>query len=71
VEQRIEATARENFRRAGTVEIRTPLLEVTELLAHGISEVTYVVGKEMYTTREMHRMSWGSFCMPHWLSCLS
>ena len=30
-------------------EIRTPLLEVTELLARGIGEVTDVVGKEMYT----------------------
>jgi histidyl-tRNA synthetase len=47
--QRVEATAREHFRRAGVHEIRTPLLEVTELFARGIGEATDVVGKEMYT----------------------
>ena len=47
--QRIEARAREHFRRAGIEEIRTPLLEVTELFARGIGEATDVVGKEMYT----------------------
>jgi histidyl-tRNA synthetase len=47
--QRIEATAREHFRRAGLHEIRTPLLEVTELFSRGIGEATDVVGKEMYT----------------------
>ena len=47
--QRLEATAREHFRRAGVAEIRTPLLEVTELFARGIGEATDVVGKEMYT----------------------
>ena len=47
--QQIEATAREHFRRAGVAEIRTPLLEVTDLFARGIGEATDVVGKEMYT----------------------
>ncbi|MFO7629235.1 MAG: histidine--tRNA ligase, partial [Prochlorococcaceae cyanobacterium] len=47
--QRIEAIAREQFRRSGFAEIRTPLLEVTELFARGIGEATDVVGKEMYT----------------------
>ncbi len=47
--QHIEATAREHFRRAGVFEIRTPLLEHTELFARGIGEATDVVGKEMYT----------------------
>ncbi|MEB3331268.1 MAG: histidine--tRNA ligase [Synechococcaceae cyanobacterium] len=47
--QRIEAAAREQFRRAAVREIRTPLLEVTELFARGIGEATDVVGKEMYT----------------------
>jgi histidyl-tRNA synthetase len=47
--QRVEAVAREQFRRAGIAEIRTPLLEVTELFARGIGEATDVVGKEMYT----------------------
>ena len=47
--QQLEATAREHFRRAGVLEIRTPLLEVTELFARGIGEATDVVGKEMYS----------------------
>ena len=47
--QHIEAVAREHFRRAAVQEIRTPLLEVTELFARGIGEATDVVGKEMYT----------------------
>ena len=47
--QHLEATAREHFRRAGVLEIRTPLLEHTELFARGIGEATDVVGKEMYT----------------------
>lgn len=47
--QRIEATARDHFRRAAIGEIRTPLLEVTELFARGIGEATDVVGKEMYS----------------------
>ena len=47
--QRMEATARDHFRRAAIAEIRTPLLEVTELFARGIGEATDVVGKEMYT----------------------
>ena len=47
--QHLEATAREHFRRAAIAEIRTPLLEATELFARGIGEATDVVGKEMYT----------------------
>ncbi|MCP9888757.1 histidine--tRNA ligase [Cyanobium sp. ATX 6A2] len=47
--QHVEASAREHFRRAAVAEIRTPLLEVTELFARGIGEATDVVGKEMYT----------------------
>lgn len=47
--QAVEAVAREHFRRAGLDEIRTPLLEVTDLFARGIGEGTDVVGKEMYT----------------------
>jgi histidyl-tRNA synthetase len=47
--QRLEATAREHFRRSRVQEIRTPLLEATELFARGIGEATDVVGKEMYT----------------------
>ena len=47
--QQIEATARRHFQRAAVHEIRTPLLEATELFARGIGEATDVVGKEMYT----------------------
>ena len=47
--QRVENEAREQFRRACVQEIRTPVLEVTELFARGIGEATDVVGKEMYT----------------------
>jgi len=47
--QHLEAVAREQFRRAGVQEIRTPLMEVTELFARGIGEATDVVGKEMYS----------------------
>ncbi len=47
--QRIEALARDHFTRSGLREIRTPLLEVTELFSRGIGETTDVVGKEMYS----------------------
>ena len=47
--QQVEATARAHFARAGVAEIRTPVLETTELFARGIGEATDVVGKEMYT----------------------
>jgi histidyl-tRNA synthetase len=47
--QAIEATARAHFRRAGVEEIRTPVLEPTDLFARGIGEATDVVGKEMYS----------------------
>ena len=47
--QWLEATARNHFRRACVNEIRTPLLEATELFARGIGEGTDVVGKEMYS----------------------
>ncbi len=47
--QAIEAIAYSHFRRAGISEIRTPILESTELFARGIGEETDVVGKEMYS----------------------
>jgi len=47
--QAVEAVARAHFQRSGVVEIRTPLLEVTDLFARGIGESTDVVGKEMYS----------------------
>ncbi len=47
--QRIEAVAREAFRRYGFNEIRTPIFEKTELFARGVGEATDIVHKEMYT----------------------
>ncbi len=47
--QKIETTAQRHFKRASVSEIRTPLLEVTDLFARGIGEATDVVGKEMYS----------------------
>ena len=47
--QRVESIAREHFFRAGLQEIRTPILEKTELFSRSIGENTDVVGKEMYT----------------------
>ena len=46
---RIENTARSVFGRYGFVELRTPLLEFTELFCRSIGEETDVVQKEMYT----------------------
>ena len=50
--QAVEALAREHFRRSGFGEIRTPLLEVTDLFCRGIGEGTDVVGKEMYSFQD-------------------
>ena len=47
--QAVELAAREHFYRSGFQEIRTPLLEVTELFSRSIGEATDVVSKEMYT----------------------
>lgn len=45
----VEACAREVFCRYGFREIRTPLLEPTELFARAVGASTDIVGKEMYT----------------------
>ncbi len=45
----LEAKAREVFGRYGFEELRTPVLEKTELFAKSIGEDTDVVGKEMFT----------------------
>ena len=46
--QKVESIALEHFNRAGLQEIRTPIIEKTELFSRGIGENTDVVGKEMY-----------------------
>ena len=50
--QFIEAGARGVFERYGFYEIRTPIIEPTELFARGIGGDTDIVGKEMYTFRD-------------------
>ncbi len=47
--QKVEAIALDHFGRAGLQEIRTPIIEKTELFSRGIGENTDVVGKEMYS----------------------
>ncbi len=47
--QRIESTIRSVFGRYGFAEIRTPVLEWTELFARGIGSATELVQKEMYS----------------------
>jgi len=45
----VEATARRVFGGYGYGEIRTPVLEATELFVRGVGESTDIVGKQMYT----------------------
>ncbi len=47
--QMAEASARRIFSQYGFLEIRTPIIEPTELFARGIGGDTDIVGKEMYT----------------------
>jgi histidyl-tRNA synthetase len=46
---RVETAAREVFRTYNYHEIRTPILEETQLFARGVGEETDIVTKEMYT----------------------
>jgi len=50
--QKIEETARNIFASCGVEEIRTPILEKTEVFARGIGEHTDIVEKEMYTFQD-------------------
>ncbi len=45
----VEARARDVFRRYNYHEIRTPILEETQLFSRGVGEETDIVTKEMYT----------------------
>ena len=45
----VEATARRVFSRYGFGEIRTPIIEHTELFERSVGESSDIVGKEMYT----------------------
>jgi histidyl-tRNA synthetase len=48
----VESAARNIFARYGFEEIRTPLLEATDLFARGIGGETDIVGKQMYTFQD-------------------
>lgn len=50
--QWVEAVARDIFAKAAYQEIRTPIVEHTDLFERGIGEATDVVGKEMYTFKD-------------------
>jgi histidyl-tRNA synthetase len=50
--QFVENNARRIFEQYGFLEIRTPIIEPTELFARGIGKDTDIVGKEMYTFRD-------------------
>ena len=47
--QNVENIIKEQLLRAHVREIRTPIIEMTELFVRGIGEGTDVVNKEMYT----------------------
>ena len=47
--QYLESTARRLFAQYGYQEIRTPIVEQTELFKRGVGEATDIVEKEMYS----------------------
>ncbi len=53
----VEAAAREVFALYGYEEIRTPMLERTELFARTVGEETDIVGKEMYSFTDRDQAS--------------
>src|SRR5579884_1339185 len=53
----IEQVARDVFHAYAYNEIRTPLVEVTELFARGVGEETDIVTKEMYTWEDRDQQS--------------
>jgi histidyl-tRNA synthetase len=55
--QTAEECARQIFDQYGYVEIRTSILEPTELFARGIGSDTDIVGKEMYTFTDQNSRS--------------
>lgn len=53
--QFVEKKAAEIFSGCGFGEIRTPVIEVTELFARGVGDTTDIVNKEMYTFEKSDR----------------
>ena len=54
---RVESVARAIFRAYNYHEIRTPILEETQLFARGVGEETDIVTKEMYTFKDRDETS--------------
>ncbi len=52
---KLEQNALEIFTKYGYKEIRTPILEATELFARGVGDTTDIVNKEMYTFEKSDR----------------
>jgi histidyl-tRNA synthetase len=52
---KVESAARSVFTRFGFGEIRTPILEDTQLFARGVGEETDIVSKEMFTWEDRAR----------------
>ena len=50
--QKIEAAAREVFNVSGFTEIRTPILEYTQIFSRSIGDTSDIVEKEMYTFQD-------------------
>ena len=55
--QNVERIIKEQLLRASVKEIRTPIIEMTELFIRGIGEGTDVVNKEMYTFTDRGKRS--------------
>lgn len=51
----VEKKAEEVFSKYGFKEIRTPIIEVTELFARGVGDTTDIVNKEMYSFEKSER----------------
>lgn len=51
----LEEKANDVFSRYGFSEIRTPIIEVTELFSRGVGDTTDIVNKEMYTFEKSDR----------------
>ncbi len=51
----VEKKADEVFSQYGFKEIRTPIIEVTELFSRGVGDTTDIVNKEMYTFEKSER----------------
>jgi len=53
--QKMEKNALDIFSRYGYKEIRTPIIETTELFARGVGDTTDIVNKEMYSFEKSDR----------------